>query len=337
MSVRLGSLLLQDNVKDWADWAEMSEEAGFDLVGVPDSQSVYRELYVTAALAALRTKRATIGPWVANPLTRHPAVQASAIATIDEMSGGRAMLGLGTGHSATDMLGLKPASLQALREYVVAVRELFAKKETVYQGRTVRMSWATRPVPVYIAGAGPKILRLAGQVADGVIVGSGLLPGVVRDALAQIRQGALDAGRDPSSVDVWWLARCCVADSRRDALREIRAAIATPGKSVFRFGQDDPHVPPELRERVARLVQRYRVDEHGMLGDDRDNARVVEELGLVDYLAERFAIVGTPEECAEQVNRAAAAGANQICLRPQVADKARFFKTWRTRVMAHVR
>ncbi|MDO8532593.1 MAG: LLM class flavin-dependent oxidoreductase [Dehalococcoidia bacterium] len=336
MRVRLGSLFLQSDIREWVTWAEMSEEAGFEMVGVPDSQSVYRELYVTCALAALRTRRAIIGPWVANPLTRHPAVQASAIATIDEVSGGRAMLGLGTGHSATDMLGLKPASLESLREYVLAVKELFAKKETQYQGRTVRLTWPSRPVPVYIAGAGPKILRLAGQVADGVIVGSGLLPGVVRDSLAQIRQGALDAGRDPSSVDVWWLARCCVADRRQDALREIRAAIATPGKSVFRFGQDDPHVPPELRERVARLVQRYRVDEHGMLGDERDNARVVEELGLVDYLAERFAIVGTPEECAEQVKRAAAAGANQICLRPQVADKARFFRTWRERVMSHL-
>lgn len=336
MRVRFGCLFLQSATSEWLQWVQMSEDAGFDLIGVPDSQSVYRELYVTCALAALHTRRATLGPLVANPLTRHPAVQASAIATVDELSGGRAMLGLGTGHSATDMLGLKPATLAALREYILAIKELFARNETQYQGRTVRLTWPSRPVPVYIAGAGPNILRLAGQIADGVIVGSGLLPGVVRDSLAQIRQGALEAGRDPATVDVWWLARCCVAERRADALHEIRAAVATPGKSVFRFGQEDPHMPADLRQRIARLVTRYRVDEHGMLGDDRDNARVVEELGLVDYLAERFAIVGTPEECVEQVQRAAAAGATQVCLRPQVVDKARFFQTWKKRIMPRV-
>jgi len=240
MGVRFGALFPQNSVSEWVRWVEMAEDAGFDLVGAPDSQSIYREMYVTCAVAATRTKRVRLGPVVTNPLTRHPAVQASAIATVDEVSGGRAIVAIGTGHSATDMVGVPPARLAVLKEYVLAMKELFARKETQYQGRTVRLNWPSRPVPVYIAGGGPKILRLAGEIADGVIVGSGLLPGVVRDALAQIRQGATEAGRAPASVDVWWLARCCVADRREDALREVRATLATSGKDIFRFNLQDP-------------------------------------------------------------------------------------------------
>ena len=84
-----GIAMLPPVPETYAHWCRLSEEAGFDVIWVPDSQSLYRELYVSCAICAANTTRVLLGPNVTNPLTRHPATAASAIATVDEFSGGR--------------------------------------------------------------------------------------------------------------------------------------------------------------------------------------------------------------------------------------------------------
>src|SRR5256714_11033790 len=166
---RLGLLCLPRSVASAVADARLAEDVGFSLVGVADSQSVFRELYVTMALCAQATQRVLIGPSVTNPITRHPAVAASGIATIDEIAPGRAFFGIGSGDSAILNLAERPATLADMRAYVETVRALHTKGETTWRGRVVRLTWAKRAIPIYLSAEGPRTLAPAGESADGAI------------------------------------------------------------------------------------------------------------------------------------------------------------------------
>ena len=121
--------------------AQAAEAAGFDLVGVADSQSVFREMYVTAAMILSQTSRVRVGPTVTNPITRHPAVAASAIATLNEIGDGRCLYGMGSGDSAILNLGEKPFNLAGMRAAIETMRALLRGKHAEWRGRDVHTQW----------------------------------------------------------------------------------------------------------------------------------------------------------------------------------------------------
>ena len=136
-----------------------------------------------------------------NPITRHPAISASGVATLEEIAPGRALLGIGTGDSSVHNAGVKPANMAQTKAYTAAIRDLLTTGETVFEGETARLTWGHADIPLYVAASGPKTLELAGEVADGVIIQTGLLPEVIEDALNCIRRGAERAGRDFNKID----------------------------------------------------------------------------------------------------------------------------------------
>ena len=146
----------------------------FDYVGVADSQSLARELYVTLGVVAASTERVMLGPTVSNPLTRHPAVAASAIASINELSKGRAFMGLGSGDSAVLNLGLRPARLAELHHYIQSVREMLAGETAEFRGDRAHVRWSSTAIPIAMSAEGPRTLAMAGSVADAAIIHTGL-------------------------------------------------------------------------------------------------------------------------------------------------------------------
>src|SRR4029453_9525102 len=165
---RFGIVLLPESLAGFGDLCREAEADGFDWLGVADSQSVFRELYVALTLAALHTERMRIGPLVTNPLTRHLVVTPSAIASVDEVSGGRAALGLGSGDSAIYTIGAPPATLGGLEDSIVTLGRLTSGEPIEREGRTWRVHRSTRRVPIYLAAEGPRTLALAGRLPDGV-------------------------------------------------------------------------------------------------------------------------------------------------------------------------
>src|SRR5688572_17577953 len=172
--LRYGVLLAGENLESWRQNLELIRAGGFWGVGMGDSQSLYPDPYVLGAIAAVEAEGLHVGPWVSNPITRHPAVTARALHSLDVLSGGRAFLGIGIGDSAVRNLGLQPARLDQLEEYVTSVRGMLAEGESSWRGSALKFVESPRRVPIYIAASGPRTLRLAGRVADGVIVGAGL-------------------------------------------------------------------------------------------------------------------------------------------------------------------
>ena len=329
---RYGIVLLPGSLAGFGDLCREVEDTGFDLLGVADSQSVFRELYVALTLAALNTSRVRLGPLVTNPLTRHLVVTASAISSIDEVSDGRAMLGLGSGDSAIFTLGAPPATLAGLEDSIVTLGRLTSGRPLDREGRRWQVHRSTRRVPVYLAAEGPRTLELAGRVADGVIVGLGLTPDVIRLSLAAIERGARAAGRTLADLDVWWFAKTNVADTREDAVGPITMALAASANHAFRFTLEGKGVPPDLYDRIRGLQRDYDAHHHEIAG--AGNAGLIDRWELTDFLVDRFAIAGTPDDCIAQIRRATAAGARQFVVTSFVPDPRAFMRRWMRDVAA---
>ena len=329
--LRFGITFLPGRPAQLVDWCRAAEAAGFDQIGIADSQSLYREVYVSTTLCAVNTQRVRFGPRVINPLTRHPSVAASAAATLEELAPGRTLLGIGTGFSAVYNVGLRAATLAQLESYVRAVRGLLETGTAEYEGRTLRQTWGRYRVPLYVAASGPKTLRLAGQLADGVVIYTGLLPEIIRDSIRRVRSGAEEVGRDPDQIDLWWFPVATLAEDRQAAIHEIKMSLAPAGSHLARFGSDGKHVPPELLPKLQQLAARYRIDQHDQ--PNSANRALLDELGLVDYLADRYAIVGTPSDCIRKIQQAAEAGARQLWISVHFDDKLRFIREWSEQVM----
>lgn len=311
--MKFGVTLLPDNLATLRDRAMLAEQMGFDYVGIGDSQSLFRELYVSLSVVAMATSRVRLGPTVTNPLTRHPAVTAAAIASVNELSEGRAFLGIGTGDSALLNLDLKPARMAQVHEYLQAVSGVLSGEQVDYRGDRIHVRWPDGPVPIAMSAEGPRTLALAGSVADAAIVHTGLTGNVLDDTVARIREGERAAGRPHGATEVWAFAKCNVADRRADAIGEIKMALAASGHHAFRFTLEGKNVPAELREPVAVLQREYVAAEHEQVGNTR-NAQLTDELGLTEYLADRFAVAGTPGECLAKARAIASHGVDVLLI-----------------------
>jgi 5,10-methylenetetrahydromethanopterin reductase len=336
VSARLGLLCLPRSVASAVADARLAEDVGFSLVGVADSQSVFRELYATMALCAQATRRVRIGPSVTNPVTRHPAVAASGIATIDEIAPGRAFFGIGSGDSAILNLAERPATLADLRAYIETMRTLHATGEARWRGRATRLTWAKRAIPLYLSAEGPKTLQLAGEIADGVIVNVGLEPALVRDAVAHVHTGARRAGRDPAAIDLWTLVRANVTDDVDAGISEIKMELASNAHHVFRFTLEGKHVPGDLADAIRRVQKGYQPAAHEALGPSPNAALLDAEPALRAYLADRFGAVGPPPVVADKLRGVVEAGISGLLITGFVTERTKLIRALGEQVLARL-
>lgn len=311
--------------------ARESEAAGFTMLALGDSQSLFREVYTSLAVAAMSTSTLRLATGVSNVLTRHPAVIASSAATLSDISGGRFILGLGTGDSAVYNLGLKAVTRAQFTDAIALLRRLLRGESATHEGHDIHTRWAAHRVPIYMTAEGPKALRLAGSIADGVIVGSGLLPEVAAGSLALIEQGAADAGRSMDDIDVWFFAKSNLDDTDEAAVQGIKMALAASGNHAFRFHREGKWIPPEIVGQIEQLVDRYRTTEHEQVGDT-SNSRLSDELGLTDYLASRFAVAGTSTSVIARLHELEAVGVHKLLLASINPDPLDFVRRWTTDV-----
>src|SRR5439155_1113737 len=167
------------------------ETLGWDAAFQPDSQLRRRDTYVLMAAAARVTERIVLATLLSNPVNRHPTVTASSIATVDELAPGRTLLGWGVGDTAVRLAGLRPARVKELEASTRLMRALLdGEAVEVGAARPARLPHH-RPVPIWIAAGGPRTLRMAGGVADGVFIRVGVHPANLATAIEAIRVGVL--------------------------------------------------------------------------------------------------------------------------------------------------
>jgi 5,10-methylenetetrahydromethanopterin reductase len=291
------------------------EELGYDLAICGDTQMLGPDMLVSMTATVLNTKRVRITSMVSNPVTRHPSVTASGLAALQALSGGRVCFGIGTGDSSLINIGLKPATVAQFAEYCRAVKGLCTGEEVEYQGQRFRFHWATQPVPIWFAAEGPRMMRLAGEMADGVIFGNGYSEEVVKDSIRRVREAAVAAGRDPEAIECWWLVKPYFTDAPEEvAWREVAWTLAASAHHAFKFTLEDKFIPDHLREGVRRLMQGYRSSEHNRPEHGAHNASLVTENGLTEFLGRRFLMPGTDERIAARIRELRSWGATNLIL-----------------------
>jgi 5,10-methylenetetrahydromethanopterin reductase len=287
--------------------AAAAERYGYDMIGVADTPGNAMDPWVSATLLAEHTQHPKVALCVTNLTSRHPAATAAAIASIDVLSAGRAVLGIGAGNSGTKNIGVGGAKADALKEGVTFIRSLLQGKPTSYHGGNAHLPWVKRAPPVFQAASLPRSLEAAGSAADGVFINYGLDPDSLRASVAHVARGAASANRDAAAIETWQIACLDCNDDREVARRKIGAILAFVSGYVIGTGNLAARgVPAQHVEPLQELRRRY-----STRPGDAD-ARMVDELGLFDYLAGRLAIWGNAEDCLAQALRAKAAGAQRL-------------------------
>ena len=309
--------------------AQAAESCGFETVYIGDSQMIWNDVWVALTACALNTERVRLGTGVTNLVTRHPTATANAINSLNMISHGRAVLGVGAGDSAVRTAGLSPASLAEIRERLAFMRALLDGEEVDAlrpPEESARKTWgrvdrvrligagAAGAVPIQLACMAPKSVRVAGEICDGVIV-DGHMGGNAEGARATIAaacEGAESAGRDASELRFIAAIDAAIDDDRRQALDKVRPTAA---RNIAR----KPWLPDTLGIEHADVVrdvsEAYKFYEH------LDLTAKHREL-IPDEVAMKCCIAGTPDDCVAKARELRDAGITEISIFITSQDEA---------------
>jgi alkanesulfonate monooxygenase SsuD/methylene tetrahydromethanopterin reductase-like flavin-dependent oxidoreductase (luciferase family) len=293
--MRLGAIVLcDDDVPAFREQVRLTEELGYEVLGIGDSPAAWQDLLVSLTLAAQETERITLATAVTTPILRHPVALARGLLSVAELAQGRFVIGIGAGGSAPAAAGRTGATLREMREYILALRALLNGESITWDGlRTPPLARAA-PLRIVIAADGPRQQRLAAELGDGVMVNLGMSLPRVQDTVKHVRTAAREAGRTPEEIELWGYTYASVRDRHADAVGDITAFLAVMGSLWMRRPYARRLVPPELSAAVERMIESYDPTEHVVVGGRM--AQLVEELGLSEFLAGLCAVAGTPEE-----------------------------------------
>ena len=331
-----------ERMDEIAGHARVAEESGFDFVTYVDQPFMSRDVFASMTIAALNTHRIHMGPGVLDLTTHHPLAIAGATASVDELSGGRVIVGVGAGGAFGGTM--RSRTVKEVRNAVEFIRRFTRGEEVEVGGQKMQCEFRRRQVPVYMAANGPRMLEMAGEVADGVMFSSafGIHPAMLEWRLAQVERGALKAGRDPSEIDVWARAMICVADSIEEALPEVAGYVMNSARSTTRIlRRGDPG--------QVKVMQRMDKEAPGLL----DECRRVADAWTPGWNEHRDApaakfitklttglyhMVGKPEDICEKIQRVGELGIRTIAtVTYPLGDKKGMLREIGDKVMIHFR
>jgi len=290
------------------------EAAGWDGLFMTDTQNLTAEVYASLGIAAASTERVLLGPGVTNPVTRHPAVTASSIATVHAASGGRAVLGIGRGDSSLGFLGRKPAPVGVLEEYLGRVRGYLHGEEVDLGDAVSHNVWIPEtglpPVPIDVAATGPKVIAVAARRADRVTFAVGADPQRIRSSIAIVRAERAAAGLDPAGISLGAYVNVAVHPDVAVAREVVRGVTA-----VFAHFSSMAGAPAGASGDggvvLDHINEQYEMAEHGR--SDAGHAA-----SIPDEFIDCFAVVGPAERCVARLSELIEAGVERIVVVPGV-------------------
>lgn len=286
-------------------YAIQADKGLFDNIWITD-HFTNRNVYVTLTMILVYTDRITVGTGVTNPYLSHPLVTAGAICSLNEIGPGRVVCGIGVGDRTTlEQAGIpmqKP--LAAIRESVYIIREMTSGRSIknfagqVYKVPGAKLSFKVgKPVPIYIGAQGPKMLELAAEIGDGVLINASH-PKDIETAMKHIKDGVSKANKPLESVDVAAYTSFSVDENPKKALK-----AAIPVVAFIVAGCPDPvlekhDIKPELGAKIRESLVK------GNLGEAFSQ--------VTSEMVDSFAVAGTPNECIEKIATIIKTGATQI-------------------------
>jgi len=292
----------------------LAEQNGFSHAWMWDSHVLWQDPYPIFALMAAGTERIHLGTCVTNPVTRDPTVTASAMATLNEISGGRMEMGIGRGDSAQRVLGRGPVTVAHLEQACRVIRDLAEGRAVDLDGTEVQLKWSEgHRLPVWVAAYGPKALHCAGRVADGVILQLAD-PFIIEWSLRYLREGAEEAGRDPADIKVMAAAPAYLSDDLAHARDQVRWFPALVSNHVVDLVKryHEGELPDALTDYIAAR-EGYDYAHHGRAGSE--NAEFV-----TDEVVDRFCVIGGPEQVRARLGELRDLGVDQFNIYSMVDD-----------------
>jgi len=285
-------------------YAIQAEKIGCDYLWITDHFN-NRNVYISLAIVSAYTEKIKFGPGVTNPYLVHPVATAQAVATLNEIAPGRVTCGLGVGDKTTlQMVNVEQTKpLATIRESVRIIREIVSGETLEMQGEIFKVSGAklnfkvANPVPIFIGAQGPKMLALAAEIGDGVLINASH-PIDVENAIKFIREGAEKTGKKLSDLSISAYTSFSIASDYEKAIKAVVPVVAyivagSPEMILERHG-----VSVELASKIRDAIV------HGQWK---------EAFSLVDNnMVEAFSICGTPETCIEKMDKLVKVGVSQI-------------------------
>ena len=288
---------------------ELAEQHGFEYGWTYDSHILWQESYATLPLAAARTSKIKLGHFVTNPGIRDPTITASWYATMQDLSNGRMVMGIGRGDSSRRVVGLKPVRVAEFEARCQMIKDLMNGRKVDWNEKELELTWARKElpeIPMWIAGYGPKALAVAGRVADGVIIQLAD-PVIIQWIMDVARKAAEEAGRDPAELKCIVGAPSHITDDLADAREQVRWFPAMVSNHVMdlieKYGWESD-IPEALTDYVkARKFYDY-----------KDHSRVGAAHGefVTDEICDRFCVLGNVEQATEKLKELESVGVDQF-------------------------
>lgn len=313
--MQYGFLVVSENpLNKLKDLAKRAEDAGFDTLWIGDER-FHRDVWVSLSASAGATRRIRLGTLVTDPYVRHPALTAVAIQSVDELSNGRAVLGLGAGISGGEQLCiLRDRPALAVREAISLIRRLFRGEEISFEGKTVKtkglkLSFQPRPdLEIYLAARGSMMLEIAGELADGAVIASVATPPGIRYSWDLVKKG--EAKRDPGlpPLKIVSYTYCAIDEDRDLAYEKVKPGVVLPVVTSKPFLTHLGFDPDELKPLLDI------VDQSGLIFGDEVHRRACEK--ITPRMIENFSVSGTPEDVARKIKTIADMGVGELILFP---------------------
>ncbi|MEZ5498642.1 MAG: LLM class flavin-dependent oxidoreductase [Steroidobacteraceae bacterium] len=286
--------VMEPSPRTTATLARRLEAMGFDLLLCPDTQNLSADPYGQLSLAAAATTRLRLGTGVTNPVTRDAAVTASAMATLQLESGGRAVCGIGRGDSSAAHIGKRQASTAELANYATTVAAYLARK-TVPRGETAStIRWLAElqlpKVPIDIACTGPKTIAMAVDCADRISFAVGSAPERLSWAMDQALKRLRESGRRRDSVKIGAYVNIVCHAERERAVQLARMGVGLVAHFTGMKHAPTEHLPPRLRTVAEQLKSGYDMQRHA-----QEHGRHLADID--DEFVRWFAIAGDPHYC----------------------------------------
>jgi probable F420-dependent oxidoreductase len=288
---------------------QVAEQRGFEYGWTYDSHILWQESYATLPLVAAQTERIKLGHFVTNPGIRDPTITASWYATMQDLSNGRMVMGIGRGDSSRRVVGLKPVLVAEFERRCAMVKDLMNGRKVDWNEKELELTWVRKDlpeIPLWVAGYGPKALGVAGRVGDGVIIQLAD-PVIIQWIMDTARRAAEEAGRDPSELKCIVGAPSHVSGDIADAREQSRWFPAMVSNHVMdlieRYGETS-EIPSDLTDFVkARKFYDYK--EHSRVGAKHGEF-------VTDEIVDRFCVLGTAEQCAAKLKELESVGVDQF-------------------------
>jgi 5,10-methylenetetrahydromethanopterin reductase len=303
--------------------AKLAEELGFESFVHADQRfSGEKDVFVTLAADALNTTSIKLGPCVSDPFCRIPAMLATAVASLDELSAGRALVALGAGGSGfTEMHIERRYVNQALRETVAMLRGLFSGETVNFDGRLYKLSNARlrfnvrHDIPILIASRSPLNLELAGEVADGAVIATYVSKPQLAFAIERIKAGAEKGGRRFEDVRLISWVYTSISDDGRQAVENVRPFVTQA------LVNTSPEAYPSILAGFDEALPSF-LDKCRAMGRPGLDAASRDRTYLTDDVIKRFSVAGTAEDCIAKITEIVSLGINEIWLRCFAAPRS---------------